>query len=381
MRRAQEEVFAKQKLETLGGLANGIAHDVNNLLGGVVAQAELALSELQSGSSPIDEIQSIRDVAMRGSEIVRELMIYAGTDTQELAPLDLSTVVEEMLGFLKVSVSKRVIIQTELARDLPQVKANSARISQLLLNLVGNASESIGDREGFIRVATQRVAATGATGGFSPSIQGDSVRLEISDSGRGMPTEIQSRAFEPFFSTKSRGRGLGLAVVDGIVRSLGGAVQLESAPEKGTSIRITLPCVVADSHSDGATTSPPVEPQRIAPSVLIVEDEGPLRGAVSKMLGKAGFPVIEAADGTTALNLIRDRQCTIDILILDISIPGASSSEIFREASRSRPELPIIVTSAYAEDVAAASLQAEVLRFLRKPYRLNDLLSLIRQAR
>jgi CheY-like chemotaxis protein len=285
------------------------------------------------------------------------------------------------LGFLKVSVSKRVVIETELARDLPQVSANSARISQLLLNLVANASEAIGDREGFIRVTTQRVAATGAVTGGSPLMQGDSVRLEISDSGRGMPSEIQARAFEPFFSTKSRGRGLGLAVVGGIVRSLAGTVQLESAPNKGTSILITLPSVVANSHSADAITSPPIEPERVTRSVLIVEDEDPLRAAVSKMLGKEGFPVIEAADGTAALNLIRDRHCTIDILILDISIPGAPSSEIFREASRSRPDLPIIVTSAYAEDVAAASLQAEVPRFLRKPYRLNDLLNLIRQTR
>jgi PAS domain S-box-containing protein len=377
MRRAQEEVFAKQKLETLGGLANGIAHDVNNLLGGVVAQAELALYELQSGSSPIEEITSIREVAMRGSEIVRELMIYAGTDTQQLAPLDLSTVVEEMLGFLKVSVSKRVVIETELAVDLPQVSANSARITQLLMNLVANAAEAIGDREGFIRITTQRIAATAAMAGGNPSTQGDVVQLEVSDGGRGMPLEIQARAFEPFFTTKARGRGLGLAVVGGIVRSLDGAVRVESAPQKGTSIRVTLPSFVEAGGSPSAL----VDAERTARSVLIVEDEDPLRRAVSKMLNKAGFPVIEAADGTAALRLIRDRHLTIDVLILDISIPGAPSSEIFREASRSRPELPIIVTSAYAKDVAAASLQAEVPQFLRKPYRLDDLLSLIRLAR
>jgi PAS domain S-box-containing protein len=376
IRRAQEEVFAKQKLETLGGLANGIAHDVNNLLGGVVAQAELALSELECGASPIDEVTSIREVAMRGSEIVRELMIYGGTDTQELAPLDLSKSVDEMLAFLKTSVSKRTVIETQLARDLPQVSANSSRISRLLVNLVANASEAIGDGEGFIRVTTQRIAAAGAT-----LMKGDSVRLEICDTGPGMSSEIQARAFEPFFSTKPRGRGLGLAVVDGIVRSLGGVVQLESVPQKGTSVRITLPGVVADSRLGGANTSASGGSKHIAPRVLIVEDENPLRAAVSKMLAKAGFPVIEAADGTQALNLIRDQHRGIDLLILDISIPGAPSSEIFWEASRSKPGLPIIVTSAYAQDVAAASLQAEVARFLRKPYRLEDLLNLISQAR
>jgi two-component system cell cycle sensor histidine kinase/response regulator CckA len=209
------------------------------------------------------------------------------------------------------------------------------------------------------------------------------VQLEISDTGHGVPRQLQARVFEPFFSTRSGKRGLGLAIVDGIVRSLGGAVWLRSGPDKGTTIRICLPGAEEDSKSARTAQSESVArpPATAAAVVLLVEDEDPLRAAVSKMLGKTGFSVIEAADGTTALDMIRDRDRLIDLLILDITIPGASSTEVFRETARLRPEIPVIVTSAYAHQVAAASLQTEIQHFLRKPYRLGDLIELMRRAR
>jgi PAS domain S-box-containing protein len=385
-RREQETAFARQKLETLGAIANGIAHDFNNLLGGVLAQAELALDELDSGSAPKRELTSIRQVAMRGSEIVRELMIYAGTDSQNLVPLDLSAAVGEILALLKVSVSKRAVIQTDLAADLPLVRANSGRISQLVMNLVANASEAIGDRDGVIRVVTRRAprraaAAAVANAGKYPAALVDAVQLEISDSGRGMPRQMQAKVFEPFFTTKAGGRGLGLAIVDGIVRSLSGSVQLESEPDKGTTIRISLPVAEATQKPSATNGTDKV----IAPAppltatVLIVEDEEPLRIAVSKMLGKSGFSMIEAANGDAALSVLRAGDREIDLLVLDITIPGASSTDVFQEAARLRPEMPVIVTSAYTQEVSAAVLKTEVKYFLRKPYRVGDLAGLIRQ--
>jgi C4-dicarboxylate-specific signal transduction histidine kinase len=240
MRQAQEEAFSRQKLETLGTLANGIAHDFNNLLGGVVAQAELGLADLENRSGVEEQFKVIRGIAMRGSEIVRELMIYAGTESQTLATINVSEVVEEMMGLLRVSVSKHASIETDLAADLPAVLANSARISQLVLNLVTNASDAIGETQGVIRIRTWRAA------GQSPRKTGwsndASVQLEISDTGCGMSPETQARMFEPFFSTKSTGRGLGLAVVQGIIRSLDGTIELDSKPDNGTAIRVFAAC-------------------------------------------------------------------------------------------------------------------------------------------
>jgi PAS domain S-box-containing protein len=379
VKRAQEEAFARQKLETVGALANGIAHDFNNILGGVLAQADVALTELESGSVPAEELKAIRDAAIRGAEIVRELLIYAGTESPALVLLNVSQVVEEMLGLLKVSVSKRARIETDLAKNLPAVRANSARVSQLLMNLVTNASDAIGDRDGVIRVTTRRVTAGPGAPERRPLTERDYLQLEVSDTGCGMMPEIRAKVFEPFFSTKSMGRGIGLAVVDGIVRSLGGATELESESGKGTTFRISLPAAESDSQvidrAEPGTMEAPRQ-SRVA-TVLIVEDEAPLRQAVSKMLDKTGAFVIEAADGGTALDALRTQENLIDVMVLDITIPGASSREVLEEAIRLRPDVRVIVTSAYSEDVAAVSLRGPVHHFLRKPYRMADLAELI----
>jgi PAS domain S-box-containing protein len=378
LRRAQEEAFARLKLETVGTLANGVAHDFNNILGGVLAQAELALIESAPGSVPTQELNAIRDAAIRGAQIVRELLTYAGTEPPALSHLNISQEVGEMLGLLKVSVSKRATIETDLAEGLPAVRANPGQISQLLMNLVKNASDAIGDQNGVIRVVTRCVTA-GSVPPKGPWGEQDQVQIEVSDNGCGMPPEVQARVFEPFFSTKSMGRGIGLAVVDGIARSLGGAIQLQSELGKGTTIRILLPAADSASEAIGERVLTHLEEsgQRRAITVLVVEDEEPLRNAVSKLLGKRGHVVLEAADGQTALDVIRSHRNSIDVVVLDITLPGASSREVFEEGLRLRPEVPVIVTSAYSADVAAVSLQAPLRHFLRKPYRMADLEALV----
>jgi two-component system cell cycle sensor histidine kinase/response regulator CckA len=380
-RRAQEEAVARQKLETVGTLANGIAHDFNNLLGGVLAQAELALEQLATGSRPEQELEVIRDVAIRGSEIVRQLMIYAGQESEILLPVSISQIVEEMLDLVKVSVSKQARLEIDLGQDLPAVKANSAQISQIVMNLITNASEAIGDRDGVIRVSTRCVTvrrdSVGATPDRLPA--GNYLKLEVSDTGYGMPLATQARVFDPFFSTKSAGRGLGLAVVQGIVRRLGGAIHLASEPGKGTTFEILLPCSEAAAGTASGLISRHREPSQVA-TVLVVEDEDPIRQAASKLLRKAGFSVIEASDGLAALDEIRAQKSPIDVLLLDITLPGAPSRQVFEEARRLRGELRVIVTSAYSEETAAASLQGSFEGFIRKPYQFADLADLIRQV-
>jgi signal transduction histidine kinase/ActR/RegA family two-component response regulator len=383
-RNAQREDFARQNLENLGTLASGIAHDFNNLLGGVLAQADLALAELADGSSPEEEVKRIREVAIRSSEIVRQLMIYAGKESEPLGPVDVSRTVEEMLELLRVSASKHAALETDLAEDLPAVRASAAQIRQIIMNLVINSSEAIGETDGVIRVTTERVTVGGDRSGATPRhvAEGDYVELEVSDTGRGMSLETQARVFDPFFTTKSAGHGLGLAVVNGIVRALHGAIQLASEPGTGSTFQILLPCAETTA---GAADDPmpciekPVHSSRAA-TVLVVEDEDPLRQAVIKVLSKNGYSVIEASDGSTALKAMRAHRAPIDVLVLDISLPGTPSREVFEEARRLRPEMRVIVTSAYGADVAAASLQVRIERFIRKPYSLGNLVDLIRQA-
>jgi two-component system, cell cycle sensor histidine kinase and response regulator CckA len=206
--------------------------------------------------------------------------------------------------------------------------------------------------------------------------------LEISDTGCGMPLEAQARVFDPFFTTKSAGHGLGLAVVQGIVRGLSGAIHLESEAGRGTTFRILLP-------ADGRTAPPPrlagaapaTEELHPAGIVLVVEDEAPLRCAVAKFLRKKGFSVMEAADGTAALNLIRAHPGVIAAILLDITLPGAPSREVFAEARRMRPDMRVIVTSAYGQNTVDASFPGlKIDSFIRKPYQLGNLVSLVRRV-
>lgn len=374
-KRAQEEAFARQKLESLGTLAGGIAHDFNNLLGGVLAQTELAMAELATGSHPDEELKAIRDVAIRGSEIVRQLMIYAGRESEVLGPVDVSKVVEGMLGLFKVTVSRHATLVTNLDEDLPAVQARTAQLSQIVMNLVVNASEAIGNRDGAIRVSTEHIAvgqAEAIANGIPP---GDFVQLEVSDTGCGMSAETKAKVLEPFFTTKFSGRGLGLAVVHGIVRSLRGAIQIASEPDKGSTFQILLPCTEAGARpvpGGGVPIEESATPTRRA-TVLIVEDEEALRVAEAKMLRKSGFETVEAASGSAAIDLLRTKGDEIDLILLDLTIPGAASQEIVDEAALSRPNVKIILTSAYSEEEVKPTMRTPVVGgFIRKPFKLAD---------
>jgi len=385
LKRRQEEDLARQKLESVGRLASGIAHDFNNLLGSVLAQSELALAELEAGARPDTELKRIGEVARRGAEIVRQLMVYAGKENQPAALIDLSRIVEDMLALLSVSVSKRARLQTDLPANLRPVRGAAAQIRQIVMNLVANASEAVSGSDGEILVTTRPVTLTRAMceARGNDLRAGDYLQLEVSDNGCGLDSETKARMFDPFFSTKSAGRGLGLAVVQGLVRTLGGAIQVVSEPGKGTSFRVLLPS--ADSPLAPEEQLPPPGPENTtalpsAAVILIVEDEHPLRQSVSKLLRKRGFSVFEAGDGSAAIEMLRARAGSLDVMLLDITLPGASSRTVLEEARRAIPGIKVIATSAYNEETALASLHGPPDFFIRKPYRLRDLAELVRGA-
>ena len=405
LRRTQDQALARHKLESVGVLAGGIAHDFNNLLGGILAEAELAAMDLKHGESPLGGVERIRVAAIRGAEIVRELMIYSGQDKGDPAvPVDLSRLVEEILELPKVSISKHAVLQFDLERHLAPVLGRASQIRQIVMNLVINASEAIGEQDGVIRVSTSRtILPREVVANNSRLSSGDYLTLAVSDTGAGISEELQAKIFDPFFTTKFDGRGLGLAVVQGIVRDHGGAVHLVSTPGKGTRFDIFLPCVSetaplvdptvthsattnsSTSHSDmthstNAAVSVNGHRSRVG-TILVVEDEAQLRLAVAKMLRKKGFAVIEASDGSSALEQFRAHTDEIDIILLDITLPGTSSREVFEQSLRLRPALKIILTSAYSRetvDSIFAGLQFE--SFVRKPFELVELIRLLRVA-
>ncbi len=384
-RRAQEESFARQKLESVGTLASGIAHDFNNLLGGVLAQAELAQAECAAGSYPEEELKRIRNVAIRGSDIVRQLMIYAGKESGVVELLDVSRIVTEMIELLKVLVSKRATLETDLGQDLPAVRGNVAQLRQIVMNLVTNASEAIGDRDGVIRVTTGRVEVGQDRAGAIPDRlpEGDYLRLEVSDTGCGMSQETQTRLFDPFFTTKSAGHGLGLAVVHGIVRGFGGEIRVASDPGRGSTFQVFLPCTDTRAGVTIERISGAGEPARPSQAftVLVVEDEDSLRHAVVKMLRKTGFEVLEAATGPAAIDLLRANGGKIDVILLDMTIPGASSHEVVAEAAQARTDIAVILTSAYSREMLTPAVSASQIRgFIRKPFQFGDLVTTLQKT-
>ena len=244
----QDRMLASQKLESLGIMAAGVAHDFGNLLGTIVADADLALSEIPSDAPGHDSVQDIMAVALRASEIVKLLMASAGAKSSSnvLGPVYASAEVEQILRLLKVSISKRTVVRTSLAKNLPAVRGNVAQIHQVLMNLITNASEALGGKEGIITVATDLVhLAAPPTDELFSIPEGDYVRLSVSDTGSGMNPDTQARIFDQFFTTKSTGRGLGLAAVQGIVRSHGGAIHVRSAPGEGSTFEVLFPCISA----------------------------------------------------------------------------------------------------------------------------------------
>jgi two-component system cell cycle sensor histidine kinase/response regulator CckA len=376
---AQQEALARQKLESMGVLARGIAHDFNNLLGGILASAELALTD----SAPVaDELQRIAAATLHGGEIVHQLMIYSGSESSTSEPVDISRLIEEMLELLKVSISKHAILQIDLGRDLPAVQANPAQIRQVVMNLVTNASDAIGVRQGTIRISTVLVTISGDSPVREAAklTEGDYLRIDVSDTGRGMTPEVQARIFDPFFTTKFAGRGLGLSVVQGIVRTHHGTLSLMSEPGQGTTFQVLLPCTAERPQQTPREIKLDVSEQyrSRAGTILVVDDEELLRLGVSKALRKKGYSVIEAEDGSAAMELIRVHKDHIDAVLLDVTLPGLSSREVFEEAHRIRPDLKMILTSAYGKetvDTTFAGLRIE--HFIRKPFQLGDLVRLL----
>ncbi len=385
IKRAQEEALARQKLESIGVLAGGIAHDFNNLLGGILSQTESIEQDLPKGSPQIEELQRIKEAAIRGSEIVRELMIYSGQDKADLQPVDVARLAQEMLELLKVSVSKHALLKTDLPKDLPAVRGNAPQLRQLVMNLVINASEAIGETDGVIRVTLSCVALGQdlVSKDAANCRQNDCLRLEVSDTGSGMTEETQARIFDPYFTTKFAGRGLGLAVVHSIVSSHGGAINVVSAPGQGTTFQIDLPSTGGPSNPDGnveiATSDERISDT--AGTVLLVEDEDMLRRALSTMLRKDGFSVIEAGNGSTALDLVRSYRNNIEVILLDLTIPGAPSSEVVAEAQRIRPGVRVVLMSAYGRGMVPQSLNVPAVKgFIRKPFQMSDLVQLLRNT-
>jgi len=382
-RQFQEKVQQTQKLESLGVLVGGIAHDFNNLLMGILGNAGLALMDLPPDSPARYGLLQIEGAAQHAADLTNQLLAYSGKGKFVVQPLNLSRLVEEMANLLKISISKKANLHYQLERDIPMVEVEPTQIRQVIMNLITNASDALEEREGTLTLST---GVMHADAGYlsamsrSESLQaGRYVYAEVSDTGCGMDAATQLRIFDPFFSTKFSGRGLGLAAVQGIVRGHKGGVKVTSAMGRGTTFRILLPC--ADQGEDlSAFQGGGVTSWRGAGTLLIVDDEESVRTVVKMILSEFGFTVLTAADGLQAIELFRSAHRDIAAVILDLTMPHLNGMETFQELRKINPEVKVILSSGYNEAESVSHFTQEGLAgFLQKPYHAAILLEKLRE--
>ena len=378
-RRAFEERMEQtQKLESLGVLAGGIAHDFNNILQAILGNAEVAAAKLPPSSPAVGNLEEISRSAQRAGDLTRQMLAYSGRSRYQLEPLDLSDVIREMQEMLRVSVSKKAHVDYTLASGLPSVQGDVSQLRQVVMNLMTNASEALGEAPGTIRLTTGSIdcdeASLETVLGSEYLAPGRYVSLEVEDTGRGMDDATRSRIFDPFFTTKFTGRGLGLAAVMGIVRGHKGAIRVESEPGKGTTFTLLFPTVEGSPSRREHTDASRGEWHGHG-TVLVVDDEEDVRTTVHQMLERLGFDVVTASDGAEALRILGARRDEVSCVIL------GGGEEAFHEMKRMLPDLTIIVSSGYSEQTVAQQWAGKGLAgFIQKPYRMSTLEQKLREV-
>jgi PAS domain S-box-containing protein len=381
-RQLESQLQYAQKLESLGVLAGGIAHDFNNILAAIRAQADLALASLDPGAPSVDIMAEIKTATQRAADLTRQILAYAGRNQFRLEPVSLSHVVEEMQKMLAVAVSKKTSLEYALAPDLPTTLADASQLRQVVMNLLVNASEALGEANGMVCITTRLVHADAdhplqATFGDALPA-GPYVCLEVADTGCGMDEATMQRIFDPFFTTKFTGRGLGLATVQGIVRAHQGAIQVSSEPGRGTQIRVFLPACDAPPH-EVPTAAPPIF-RSVGGTVLVVDDEEMVRKTTKLLFEVAGFQVLTAVDGEDALEIYRMHSAEIVCVVLDLTMPKMDGEEVFRELRRIDPEVRVILTSGFTEeDIMKRFAGQRVVGFVAKPEPLDGVIAKLQQ--
>jgi signal transduction histidine kinase/ActR/RegA family two-component response regulator len=375
-----------QRLESLGTLAGGIAHDFNNLLVGVLGNASAALSMLPPDAPARPVVNRIEEAALRATDLVNELMAYAGRSRLEAAPLDLAELIAETTRLLEAAISTKAALICRFESGLAPIKGDAVQIRQVVMNLITNASDALGGTPGTIHIDVKACRLTGTDdvvardGVRLPA--GEYASLEVADSGCGMDTSTRDQMFEPFFTTRDTGRGLGLAAVSGIVAAHGGAILVDSTPGKGTRISVLFPTTAEQP----AATAPAAEAPAATVSsggitILIVDDEPMVRDVARMMLEAEGYMVRAAQDGRSALEAMEREGAAISAVLLDVSMPDLNGDEVCRRIHEVYPATPVILTSGHSHEVVARDLGTSApVSFLQKPYRKAQLIQAIRSA-
>ncbi len=379
----EAQILQSQKLESLGVMAGGIAHDFNNLLTAILGNAGLALMHCRGESQHKVFLERISDAARRAADLCERMLAYAGKARFSLEVLDVSALIEEMGQLLQVCVPKKAILQYNLTPGVAGIEADAAQIRQVVMNLVTNAADALSGEDGVISVATGKQFCTPAdfAGAYvrEDSAAGDYVYLEVADTGCGMDDGTAAHIFDPFYTTKFSGRGLGLAVVLGIVRSHHGVILVKTEKGAGTSFRIYFPAS-GKPPARQITASSASAAWKGQGTILVVDDEEIVRNIAASMLETFGFCVLTAGDGNEAIELFDQHGASIKLVLLDLTMPKLDGHETLRLLRQRSSDIPVLLSSGYTEDNSVEHAAADgKTGFIHKPYAPAELAAKLQQ--
>ncbi|MDD2336747.1 MAG: PhnD/SsuA/transferrin family substrate-binding protein [Geobacteraceae bacterium] len=383
----ERRLLHPQKLESLGVLAGGIAHDFNNLLSVILGNLDLTRLKVPPDSPAHKNIKDAMKACQRAAKLIGQMLDYAGKGQLLLKEINLNDIVLEYAALFRTSVTRNIELRITTAQDLPWIKADQEQIQQVTMNLIINAAEAIGAGHGLITIGTGVLNCDDAYLSRSrveerPS-SGKFVYLEVSDNGCGMDDETQTRLFEPFYTTKFMGRGLGMSAVLGIVRVHGGAILLESEAGRGTLFRVLFPAICRAGARPRMITARSGESKTlgaISGKILVVDDEDDVRNLCMEIVEYLGFQAIGAADGNEALRIFREQASEIDLVILDMTMPNMDGASAFHGLRRIRPDVKVIISSGYSEkDVSSHFTGDRPSDFIQKPFKVEELRTDIHQ--
>ena len=381
-KRLEEQFIQSQKLDTVGQLAGGIAHDFNNLLTAMIGFSDLLLLRHAPGDQSFADIMQIKQDANRAANLVRQLLAFSRQQTLKPTTLNLTDVLTELAHLLRRLLGENITLRLVHHQDLGLVKVDQGQLEQVVINLAVNARDAM-PGGGILTISTGNVHFDAPTPlRHDTAGAGDYVLIEVADTGRGIADEHIDKIFEPFFSTKDvgTGTGLGLSTVYGIIKQTGGFIVPESMVDNGTTFRIYLPRF---EPGDGAATADsaqaPTQDLIGAGTVLLVEDEAPVRMFAARALSSKGYAVLEADSGEAALEVLDDADQSIDVMVTDVVMPNMDGPTLVRTARRKRPDMKAILISGYAEEVFRRGLgDDEQMHFLPKPFTLKEMASMVK---
>ncbi|MHB1317541.1 MAG: CHASE domain-containing protein [Anaerolineae bacterium] len=372
----ERQLLQAQKLESLGVLAGGIAHEFNNLLAAILGNLELARLDLAPDSRARMSLDESVNASIRAADLTRQMLAYSGKGHFVVSDLDLTALVEENSQMLRTAIPRTATLELNLSRDIPRVRGDASQLQQVVMNLLTNGADALGGGPGKVSVSTgsNRLTSKALAGSRAGQMldPGEYVWLEVRDTGQGMDKETLARMFDPFYTTKETGRGLGLGAVLGIIRGHHGGIWVQSQPGSGTLVRVAFPALPRSPRTVRET--PGAEEQGLSGGVLVIDDEESIRRVNSKVLQRMGLRTLVAASGDEAIALYKRHSDQIDCVLLDLTMPGMDGVATLEALRRENPAIKAVLCTGYGEQVATERFRDLGLSgFIQKPFQISEL--------